>query len=91
MLTGISFVQQADSLNAMDKDLPVLFTAGKEDPVGAYGQGVQQAADAFRKAGMKKVSVKLYPLCRHEILNEINREDVYKDILGWIVDTITNK
>ena len=91
MLTGISFVQQADSLNAMDKDLPVLFTAGKEDPVGAYGQGVQQAAEAFRKAGMKKVSVKLYPLCRHEILNEINREDVYKDILGWIVDTITNK
>lgn len=91
MLTGISYVQQPDSLNAMNKDLPVLFTAGKEDPVGAYGQGVQQAAEAFRKVGMNKVSVKLYPLCRHEILNEINREDVYEDILTWIVSTISNK
>ena len=88
MLTGISYVQQPENLAAMDKELPILFTAGKEDPVGAYGQGVQQAADAFRKAGMKQVSCKLYPLCRHEILNEINREDVYKDILAWIDSTV---
>ena len=88
MLTGISYVQQPDTLRGMDKELPVLFTSGKEDPVGAYGQGVQQAADAFRKAGMKRVSTKLYPLCRHEILNEINREDVYKDIHSWITETI---
>lgn len=89
MLTGISYVQQPENLAAMDKELPILFTAGKEDPVGAYGQGVQQAADAFRKAGMKQVSCKLYPLCRHEILNEINREDVYKDILAWIDSTVS--
>lgn len=88
MLTGISYVQQPDTLSAMDTELPVLFTAGKEDPVGAYGQGVQQAADAFRKAGMKRVSVKLYPLCRHEILNEINRAEVYQDLLAWVLDTI---
>ena len=84
MLTGISYIQQPETLQAMDKDLPVLFTAGKEDPVGAYGQGVLQAADAFVKAGVKQVGVKLYPLCRHEILNEINRAEVYADILNWI-------
>ncbi len=88
MLAGISYVQQPVNLEAMDKELPILFTAGKEDPVGAYGQGVQQAAEAFRKAGMKQVAVKLYPLCRHEILNEINREDVYRDILAWITVTV---
>jgi alpha-beta hydrolase superfamily lysophospholipase len=37
------------------------------------------------------VSVKLYPLCRHEILNEINREDVYEDILAWMIASIINK
>ena len=90
MLTGISYIQQPDTLSAMNMELPVLFTAGKEDPVGAYGQGVLQAADAFRKAGMKQVEVKLYPLCRHEILNEINRDEVYEDILAWI-DSVTVK
>jgi alpha-beta hydrolase superfamily lysophospholipase len=90
MLTGISYIQQPDTLSAMNMELPVLFTAGKEDPVGAYGQGVLQAADAFRKAGMKQVEVKLYPLCRHEILNEINRDEVYEDILTWI-NSVTAK
>ena len=88
MLIGISFIQQPDALQAMDKELDILFIAGKEDPVGAYGHGVQQAAEAFRSAGMKQVTVKLYPLCRHEILNEINREDVYLDVLNWITAKI---
>ena len=91
MLLGISYVQQPDSLNAINKEIPVLFTAGKEDPVGAYGQGVQQAVEVFQKAGMKQVSCKLYPLCRHEILNEINRGEVYQDILDWIISVINTK
>ena len=33
---------------------------------------------------MADVSVHIYPLCRHEILNEINREEVYGDILQWL-------
>ena len=37
---------------------------------------------------MEKVKLKLYPLCRHEILNEINRQQVYEDILAWITDCI---
>ena len=52
--------------------------------MGNYGKGVHQSADAFRKAGMTDVSVHIYPLCRHEILNEINREEVYGDILQWL-------
>ena len=84
MLTGISFIEQKQHLAAMRKDLPVFFIAGSEDPVGSYGKGVRQAAEAFRKAGMKDVALKLYPLCRHEILNEINREEIFGDILKWI-------
>ena len=72
----------------MCKDLPVFFIAGGEDPVGPYGKGVQQAAEAFRKAGMQDVSVRIYPLCRHEILNEINKEDVFADITTWIGNKI---
>ena len=84
MLTGIRYIQRKDSLSAMDKKLPCLFVAGGDDPVGAYGKGVLQTAEAFQKAGMEQVTTKIYPLCRHEILNEINRQEVYADLLAWI-------
>ena len=82
LLTGIRYEQE--NLSAMKKDLPVLFIAGGDDPVGNYGKGVLRSAEAFRKAGMLDVSCKIYPLGRHEILNEINREEVYQDISSWL-------
>ena len=80
MMVGINAIEQADHLAKMKKDLPVFFVAGGDDPVGNYGKGIHQCADAFRKAGMTDVQVKIYPLCRHEILNEINKEEIFEDI-----------
>ena len=88
MMTGIRYIEQPKNLAAMRKDLPVFFIAGGDDPVGNYGKGVRQAAEAFRKAGMTDVSLRIYPLCRHELLNEINREEVYGDILRWMSDHV---
>ena len=84
MMKGIYFIEQSVNLNAMRKDLPVFFIAGGDDPVGSYGKGVRQAANAFQKAGMTDVSVRIYPLCRHEILNEINKEEIYEDVIQWM-------
>ena len=33
---------------------------------------------------MTDVTMKLYHDDRHEVLNEINNDEVYQDILGWI-------
>lgn len=90
MLTGMLYIQKAESLKTMKKDLPVFFIAGGDDPVGNYGQGVRLAADKFRKAGMQDVSVRVYPLCRHEILNEINKKEIYEDVLQWIAKYADN-
>lgn len=84
MTRGIHYIQQKKNLEAMNKQLPVFFIAGGDDPVGPYGKGVHTCAEAFRKAGMEDVSVRIYPLCRHEILNEINRDQVYQDVWKWI-------
>lgn len=84
MMTGIDYIQRKENLARMDKALPVHFIAGGDDPVGAYGKGVEQSAEAFRKAGMQKVSQRIYPLCRHEILNEINKQEIYEDIAKWL-------
>lgn len=84
MLTGIRFIEQKQNLAKMNKDLPVLFIAGGDDPVGNYGKGVTRAAEEFRKAGMKHVDLRLFPLGRHEILNEINRQEVYDFTAKWL-------
>lgn len=84
MVKGIQYNQQPRNLKNMKKHLPVLFIAGAEDPVGPYGKGVEQAAQAFRKAGMINVACKIYPGCRHEILNELNQAEVYADVTNWL-------
>ena len=84
MMLGIHYIQQPKHIHNMKKHLPVFFIAGDKDPVGANGKGVKQAAQAFKKAGMVNVALKLYPDCRHEILNELNKQEVYEDITGWI-------
>ena len=84
MLTGIRYIQQKEALSTMNKRLPVFFIAGGEDPVGGYGKTVLQTVKAFETAGMTDVTCKIYPLCRHEILNEINKNEVFADIWEWI-------
>ena len=84
MMNGLLYIQKAANLKRMNKDLPVHFIAGGEDPVGNYGAGVRKAAQMFVRSGMKHVSVKLYPGCRHEILNELNKDEVYADVAAWI-------
>ena len=84
MLVGLKFIHNKNHLMQMERTLPVLFLSGEEDPVGGYGAGVRAAAEAFQKAGVHKVSLRLYSQGRHEMLNELNRDEVYGDILGWI-------
>jgi len=90
LLKGIQYIENPKHLAAMNKELPILLIAGGDDPVGSYGKGVTQTAKAFRQAGMQDVSQKLYPLGRHEILNEINREEVYQDVASWLKKKLPN-
>lgn len=85
MLHGIAFNQNPKNLARMDSSLPVLLISGDRDPVGDMGKGVRRTADAFRKAGLSDVTLKLYPGLRHEILNEgPMRQTVYEDIWHWL-------
>lgn len=84
MMTGVKFITNKKNLTAMNKDMPVYFMSGDMDPVGECGKGVQKAYNNFLDAGMKDVSIKLYPGGRHEMLNEINKDEVYADILAWL-------
>ena len=68
--------------------LPILLTAGEDDPVGNYGKGIKQVHNDLVAAGKKDVTVKIYAGMRHEILNEVENKKVYEDILAWTLSKI---
>lgn len=68
---------------AIPLDLPLLFIAGADDPVGEKGAGVKRAVQLCEDTGHTDVSLKLYEGMRHEVLNERGRQQVYDDILKW--------
>ena len=88
LLSGLQILENRDQMKNMKKSLPVFFVSGAMDPVGGYGKGVERSFAEFKKAGMMDVRCKLYPLCRHEILNELNRKEVYEDLARWLTEKL---
>lgn len=84
MMVGVDFITTKSNLSYMKKDTPIYFMSGTMDPVGECGKGVEKAYKNFKKAGMKNVDIRLYIDGRHEMLNELNKEEVYNDILRWL-------
>ncbi len=74
------WANSAECYNTVKKDLPILLVAGADDPVGAYSKGINEVADKMKASGHTNVTVKLFPGCRHEVLNETNRQEVYEGI-----------
>lgn len=66
------------------KTLPMLIMSGDMDPVGEEGIGVKKVYELYKKIGIKDIAFKVYKDCRHELLNELNKDEIYKDILDWI-------
>ncbi len=90
MMGGVKFITDQKNIDSMSKEQPVYFLSGDADPVGDYGAGVQRAYDAFCKAGLHDVTIRLYPDGRHEMLNELNKDKVYQDILNWLEARLSN-
>ncbi len=89
MFEIISRVQDTGKMEDIPKKLPILLTAGKEDPVGNYGAGVEELYRIYKdQIGLVNVELKLYDGMRHELQQEIGREKVFADQLEWIKKVI---
>ena len=91
MFTGILRLYDPDFLNRMPKDLPLLFLAGDADPVGEQSKGVQRAIDSLKAVGVQNITQKFYPGARHELLVELNRQEVFADIGSWLDQQLARK
>jgi alpha-beta hydrolase superfamily lysophospholipase len=84
MLGGLKELMKKENIEKIRKELPIYLISGEKDPVGKNTKGVLQAYESYNKAGIKDISYKFYTDARHEILNETNKEEVYKDIIIWL-------
>ena len=80
----IQYIQDEENLKKTPKQVPLFLVSGQDDPVGDFGKGVRQVWEMYKKAGVADIKVKLYQNDRHEILNELDRDQVYRDLLCWI-------
>jgi alpha-beta hydrolase superfamily lysophospholipase len=66
----------------ISSDFPVLLIAGSEDPLGAE-RGNTMLLKAFRRVGVQDVTMIIYPEARHEVFNELNKQEVLADLVAW--------
>jgi alpha-beta hydrolase superfamily lysophospholipase len=83
LLDALSTLADRRNIARVPKDLPIYIFSGDRDPVGENGKGVRRLYDAYKRAGIYDVRLKLYPGARHETLNEINRKEVMADFVRW--------
>lgn len=84
MNEGTRFILDTASVSRIPKDLPIYIFSGSADPVGAASGGVEKLAQTYKSAGLRDVKTRLYPEGRHESLNEINRDEVVRELLAWL-------
>lgn len=65
------------------KSLPIFIISGSDDPIGSKGKGVEKVYQELLDAEVNNVNMKLYENARHELVNEINKEEIFDDIHDW--------
>ena len=88
LFTTIDWVSKKNWAERLPKNIPVLVVSGMMDPVGGWGIGVKKVADRLSDAGIN-TTLRLYPDMRHEILNEIGKEQVWEELELWVKTFLT--
>jgi len=85
-MDGFGQIHQQKFNRKIRKDLPILFISGDEDPVGNYSKGVWKIAKGYDQIGLNNIKVCLFEDGRHELLHELNKDEVFSAIYKWIVN-----
>ena len=83
LLGGLQQISKASNLAQIDPALPLLVMGGACDPV-SEGKRLEVLANALRNAGNRNVQLTIYPQARHELFNEIHRDEVTADVIAWL-------
>ncbi len=84
LIGGLELVNKPTNAAKFPKDLPLYLYSGANDPVSKGAKQIPKVVELYKNAGVTDISVKIYPDGRHEMLNEINKTEVYQDIINWV-------
>ena len=84
LFRGLTAMYSPDRLTNIPKKLPIYIMSGDKDPVSHYGETVKTLKEMYLQQGVMDVELKLYPGGRHELINESNRDEVFKNIAAWL-------
>jgi alpha-beta hydrolase superfamily lysophospholipase len=84
MFSWMAFVDKLANINQGNKEMPIYFMSGANDPLSNYGVQVTKLVHIFQNLGYKNITCKLYDNDRHEVLNELDNQTAYQDILTFI-------
>ncbi|MCR5762932.1 MAG: lysophospholipase [Treponema sp.] len=89
MISGLVFIHSKRNMKRIPAGLPVFFISGDADPVGIFGKSVKKLFKIYQSNGMKSIAMKMYSGAKHELLNEINKDEVKKDVLSWMKEALS--
>ncbi|MBS6005755.1 MAG: lysophospholipase [Clostridium baratii] len=84
LIKGLWNIHKEKNFKKVRKDLPIYIFSGDKDPVGYFGKGVNDLYERYKNIGVKNVKKKLYKNGRHEMLNEVNKDEVIINMKNWI-------
>jgi alpha-beta hydrolase superfamily lysophospholipase len=84
LLGGLIEISDYKNLAKIPSNLPIYIFGGDKDPVGGFGKGLKQLNKELSSNELKNLTLKIYPEGRHEMINEINKEEVFTDIINWL-------
>ncbi|MDP6165764.1 MAG: alpha/beta hydrolase [Gammaproteobacteria bacterium] len=87
-LQGLADLSEPDGMLQIPNALPIYMLAGAMDPVGKYGKDVAALHKALRLSGKQDITCQVYPQGRHEMLNEVNKQQVRADLSAWLMQYV---
>lgn len=84
LFEAVNFSCDAENAKLIPKKLPLFIVSGEQDPVGGLGKGVKETYDMYKNVGLLDLTYKMYENDRHEILNEMDKQAVFEDLIAWM-------
>lgn len=81
---GVLEVNKLEEFKKTPKNLPIHIFSGDRDPVGDMGKGVKEVYENYKKCEVKDVTLRLYENGRHEMFHEVNKDEVFQDLISWL-------
>ena len=85
LTAGMASMGNKKRLARINRKLPIYIQGGSMDPVSENGKGLYSLKQQYDGLGVIQVKLDVYSGARHEIFNELNRDEVYQNTLNFIL------